>query len=128
MKRDQLALTVLARAGFTDLGTVRDQLGEVEELTGLASHDLLDSFSRAADPDGALRALLALLRQSAEPVSTLLRDPSAAQRLLKLLGASAGLAEFFLRQPSELSALARPVAALPSALELATICSIPSAR
>jgi [glutamine synthetase] adenylyltransferase / [glutamine synthetase]-adenylyl-L-tyrosine phosphorylase len=118
MKRDQLALTVLARAGFSDLGTVRDQLDEVEERTELPSDVMLESFSRAADPDGALRALVALLRQSAEPVLALIRNPASAERLLRLLGASAGLAEFFLRQPLQLDALAHSIPALPSAQEL----------
>ncbi|MCU1576129.1 MAG: bifunctional glutamine-synthetase adenylyltransferase/deadenyltransferase [Leifsonia sp.] len=116
--RDQISLTALARAGFSALGTVQERLDEFQALTLIAPSDALERFAVTADPDAALRAVLALLRQSPASVLPLLRTAPDAERLLKVLGASEGLAEFFLRQPGELSALARPIAALPTASEV----------
>src|SRR5680860_445978 len=106
MTRDSLTLTELARVGFVDLGEVRLRLTEVSQLDGPDSRDLLPLLSRAADPDAALGALVDLLRQGSAEIFAILSDPDAAQRLIRVLGASSGLAEFFLRHPDELPVLA----------------------
>ncbi|GAB3126096.1 bifunctional [glutamine synthetase] adenylyltransferase/[glutamine synthetase]-adenylyl-L-tyrosine phosphorylase [Glaciibacter psychrotolerans] len=46
-----------------------------------------------------------------------MRSPSSAQRLLLVLGASSGIAEFFLRHPDELAVLARACTHIPDAAE-----------
>jgi glutamate-ammonia-ligase adenylyltransferase len=116
--REQLSLTALARAGFVGLSSVRGQLQELAELTGFEVDDLLPALSAAADPDNALALALRLLRHA--PVQTARYVPSRndARRVLRVIGASEGAAEFFLRRPIELSALDYPVAALPTADEL----------
>jgi glutamate-ammonia-ligase adenylyltransferase len=116
--REQLSLTTLARAGFVGLSSVRGQLDELVELTGFAVDDLLSALSAAADPDTALALALQLLRHA--PVQTARYVPSRndARRVLRVIGASEGAAEFFLRQPAELSALDYPISALPTADEL----------
>lgn len=118
MTREQLSLTALARAGFVGLSSVRGQLQELAELTGFEVDDLLPALSAAADPDNALALALRLLRHA--PVQTARYVPSRndARRVLRVIGASEGAAEFFLRRPIELSALDYPVAALPTADEL----------
>ncbi|WP_348788018.1 bifunctional [glutamine synthetase] adenylyltransferase/[glutamine synthetase]-adenylyl-L-tyrosine phosphorylase [Leifsonia sp. NPDC080035] len=118
MTREQLSLTALARAGFVGLSSVRTELVELSELTGFPIDDLLPAFSAAADPDNALQLALRLLRHA--PVQTARYVPSRndARRLLRVVGASEGVAEFFLRQPAELAALDFPVTALPGAGEL----------
>lgn len=113
MSRDQTSLTLLARVGFSDLTAVRAGLEELSELSGADASLLLPSFASVADPDAALAALIALLRDHPEALAPFLADSDAAGRLLRVLGASAGLADFFLRRPEELSALADPVPALP---------------
>src|ERR1700729_66376 len=117
MPRDQLSLTALARAGFSDLGSVRERLDELTDRAGITAEDALGYFSFAADPDEALRAALALLRQAPDSVLPLLRDQETTKRLLRVLGASQGLAEFFMRQPAELAVLNEPVTVLPTAEE-----------
>jgi glutamate-ammonia-ligase adenylyltransferase len=116
--REQLSLTALARAGFVGLSSVRGQLQELVELTGFEVDDLLPALSAAADPDNALALALRLLRHA--PVQTARYVPSRndARRVLRVIGASEGAAEFFLRQPAELSALDSPVSVLPTADEL----------
>jgi glutamate-ammonia-ligase adenylyltransferase len=99
MARSQRTLTELARLGFAELGGTSELLG-VLDAPGLVPH-----FAGAADPDQALRLLMRLREQSADEVARLLRDEDAAGRLIRLLGASAGLGEFFERHPSQLSAL-----------------------
>ncbi|MGH1527210.1 bifunctional [glutamine synthetase] adenylyltransferase/[glutamine synthetase]-adenylyl-L-tyrosine phosphorylase [Leifsonia sp. L25] len=118
MTREQLSLTTLARAGFVGLSSVRGELDELVELTGFDVDELLPALSAAADPDTALALALRLLRHA--PVQTARYVPSRndARRVFRVIGASEGAAEFFLRQPAELSALDYPVTALPTAAEL----------
>jgi len=118
MTRESLTLTELARLGFVDLGEVRLRLTEVTELGGPDGRELLPLLSRAADPDAALGALVDLLRQGSAEIFAILSDTDAAQRLIRVLGASSGLAEFFLRHPDELPVLAAPLLALPTVDEL----------
>jgi glutamate-ammonia-ligase adenylyltransferase len=109
--RVQTTLTELAKLGFTELGTSRDLLVDFPD-------ELVSQFATAADADQAL-ALLGELREHApRQLSTLLESPDASGRLVRILGASRGLGEFFLRRPSELDALAEPLAALPGPDEL----------
>ena len=118
MAREQSILTDLARIGFTELDPAVVLLAELDELlagkiggveSGIVSTvQLLPLFAHAADADGALRFLTMLARQSPAETVALLSDVSAADRLVRVLGASAGLADFLLRHPEELSVLALP--------------------
>jgi len=117
--RDALPLTTLARAGFVELGEARARLDELQTLSsgGSASadpNDMLAILSRCADPDAALNRLLQLLRQAPDAVLPLLDNSDAAGRLLRVLGASGGLCEFFLRQPDQLGVFAQPMTELPT--------------
>ena len=118
MPREQLPLTTLARAGFVGLSSVRAQLEALADESGLSVDDALPAFAGAADPDTALESLLRLVRRAPERVRLFLAAPDRASRLLRVIGASEGAAEFFLRQPPELDALSAPISALPSAAEL----------
>ena len=118
MAREQLTLTDLARVGFVELGEVRFRLEEVGDLGGPEPAVLLPLLGRTASPDGALAALVSLLRQAPNEVRALLRHPDRTQRLLRVVGASSGLTEFFLRHPEELTVLAKPLSALPGLPEL----------
>ncbi|TBN56856.1 bifunctional [glutamine synthetase] adenylyltransferase/[glutamine synthetase]-adenylyl-L-tyrosine phosphorylase [Glaciihabitans arcticus] len=103
MKRTQTTLTDLARLGFAELGEAGERLASVDA-------SLVPHFANAADPDQAL-LLLGQLRESAPTdLDALLRDDAAAARLVRVLGASLGLGEFFLRRPAELAALATDLA------------------
>lgn len=113
MTRNQTTLTELARLGFAELGSTSALLSE------LGAPELVPSFASAADPDQALKCLVGLKEQSPIEVATLLADPDAAARLLRVLGASTGLAQFFERRPRELSALAHPLPAPRPATEYA---------
>ena len=110
MAREQSTLTDLARLGFAELDPTVVLLGELDELLAGAvpSGELLPLFAHAADPDSALRFLTALVRHSPTETVVLLADPSSADRLVRVLGASSGLADFLLRHPEELSVLAMP--------------------
>ncbi|TFD82816.1 bifunctional [glutamine synthetase] adenylyltransferase/[glutamine synthetase]-adenylyl-L-tyrosine phosphorylase [Cryobacterium fucosi] len=114
MKPDPLTLTDLARVGFVELGEVGARLEEVTELGGPEPSVLLPLLALAASPDGALTGLLALLRQAPTQLRALLAHPGAPLRLLRVLGASSGLAEFFLQHPEELGVLAEARADLPA--------------
>ena len=127
MRRNQLSLTDLARAGFSDLERSLEFLREGEILSGYASQDLLGGLSASADPDAAVEGLVLLLRIAPEFVEPFivversrttppgLGEPSPFERLMVVFGASTGLREFFMRNPSTLEALVSPPIDLPSA-------------
>lgn len=99
MTRTTTTLTELARLGFADLSAAREALAHVPD-------DLVTVFALAADPDQALRLLVELRASAPEAVESLLSDEGATARLIRVLGASAGLATFLERHPERLSALA----------------------
>ncbi|WBU38474.1 bifunctional [glutamine synthetase] adenylyltransferase/[glutamine synthetase]-adenylyl-L-tyrosine phosphorylase [Homoserinibacter sp. YIM 151385] len=104
MSRSSSTLTELARLGFSDLERASARLAEAPE--GIAPR-----FAAAADPDQALRLLLRLLEHAeAGPVTRrLLDDERTGDRLIRILGASEGLADFLLRRPGALDALEAPL-------------------
>ena len=111
--RHQTTLTDLARLGFADLETSRQRLADFDDL----SIAVTPLFAHAADPDQALIALSRLREQSPEQLAPVVADDAATARLVRVLGASAGLGDFLLRRPAELDALLQP---LPKPLDAAT--------
>jgi len=108
MAREQSILTDLARLGFAELDPTVVLLAELDVLLAgiVSSSEILPVFAHAADPDQALRALAALVRQSPTETIALVTDVSSLDRLVRVLGASRGLGEFLLRHPEELFVLA----------------------
>ena len=117
MARELSILTDLARLGFAELDPTVALLAELDGLLGdtASSGGLLPLFAHAADADSALRLLTGLVRQSPAETVALLADASGADRLIRVLGASSGLAEFLLRHPEELFVLGVPFTRPPSA-------------
>ncbi|WP_022884012.1 bifunctional [glutamine synthetase] adenylyltransferase/[glutamine synthetase]-adenylyl-L-tyrosine phosphorylase [Glaciibacter superstes] len=118
MARQQLTLTELARTGFVRLDDARPRLEEVASLGGPESAELLPLLGQAASPDDALGALVSLLRDAPDEALAALTVKETALRLVRVLGASTGLAEFFQRHPEQLDALAEAITRLPDAAEL----------
>ncbi|TFD33265.1 bifunctional [glutamine synthetase] adenylyltransferase/[glutamine synthetase]-adenylyl-L-tyrosine phosphorylase [Cryobacterium cryoconiti] len=118
MAREQLTLTELARVGFVELREVRIRLEEVVDLGGPEPGILLPLLAKTANPDAALAALVSLLRQAPRELRALLGQPDPTQRLLRVVGASSGLTEFFLRHPEELTVFAKRRTILPDLAEL----------
>ncbi|MGV9193093.1 bifunctional [glutamine synthetase] adenylyltransferase/[glutamine synthetase]-adenylyl-L-tyrosine phosphorylase [Microbacterium sp. MC2] len=110
------ALTALARAGFSDLTAADVCLTELAQLVGLPREDIVAEAGGAADPDGAVAALVRIARRNADAVTAALRTSAAP--LWLLLGASEGFADFYLRHPGELADLHRDHTSLPTAAEL----------
>lgn len=111
-----VGLTGLARAGFDDLSRADEHLVELAELTGASRDDLVTAAEAAADPDGALSALLSIARRDRDGVRAALQRRPAA--VWSLLGASPGFAEFYLRHPSELADLTEADDGLPARDEM----------
>jgi glutamate-ammonia-ligase adenylyltransferase len=111
MARNQTTLTELARLGFTELTSTR---GLLEPFPA----ELVSHFASAADPDQALRALIRLSESAPDETRVALASEARAARLIRVLGASEGLGDFFQRHPAEIAALAEPLVALPTADEL----------
>jgi glutamate-ammonia-ligase adenylyltransferase len=109
MSRPQTTLTELAKLGFAELTEARQRLAllDIPDVIGL--------FAHAADPDQALRQLADLLAHAPGETRAVLMVPDAAARLVRVLGASSGLAEFFLRRPQELACLLEPLTEPPLA-------------
>jgi len=117
--RGALTLTTLARAGFMELGQTRDRLGELHEFVDAPAESWLPVFSACADPDAALVRLLRLLRHAPDDVRPVLAEADSRLQLIRVLGASDGLSEFFLRHSDQLEVFMTPVGLLPSAAVLA---------
>ncbi|CAN5577329.1 bifunctional [glutamine synthetase] adenylyltransferase/[glutamine synthetase]-adenylyl-L-tyrosine phosphorylase [soil metagenome] len=111
MPRAQTTLTELARLGFAELGGTSARLGELD------APDLVPYFASAADPDQALRQLMALRENAPIEMAGLLSDQDAAGRLIRVLGASSGLGDFLARHPAQLDALTAPLSAPPTPSE-----------
>ncbi|MBC7518722.1 MAG: bifunctional [glutamine synthetase] adenylyltransferase/[glutamine synthetase]-adenylyl-L-tyrosine phosphorylase [Microbacteriaceae bacterium] len=115
MARNENGLTELARLGFADLDAAGELLAEVGARHQVT--EILHFFAAAADPDLALRQFHRLWISSPIEVKMLVSDAAAAGRLIQVLGASTGLAEFLLRCPEELHALAEALEEPLSALD-----------
>jgi len=102
MTRATTTLTELARLGFADLDAAGAGLSAVPR-------DRVELFALVADPDQALRLLRGLIDSAPDAVAPLLADETAALRLLRVLGASSGLADFLAHHPEQLSVLRTPL-------------------
>ncbi|ROQ06656.1 glutamate-ammonia-ligase adenylyltransferase [Rathayibacter sp. PhB93] len=111
-------LSEVARLGFAALGETGARLAEAEELAGRSLESVVPAFATVADPDAALGALLDLLRSHRGRMDAVLADDAAITRLLLVLGASSGLADFLQRRPDELIGFLDPVRVLPGRGEL----------
>lgn len=122
MPRSATALTDLARYGFADLRASRDLLDDLIEQEPLVG-TYLPALSQSADPDRALTRLARLLERAPEAVGRLLgsmtlpsptkTDERPGDRLMLVLGASEGLAEFLVRRPEALDVFRRKVWTVP---------------
>jgi [glutamine synthetase] adenylyltransferase / [glutamine synthetase]-adenylyl-L-tyrosine phosphorylase len=112
MTRTTTTLTELARLGFADLSAAREALAEVPE-------ELVPVFAVAADPDQAVRLLVSLRASAPKPTAAVLKDAGATERLIRVLGASSGLATFLERHPERLDAVSAQLDAPAGAEEVA---------
>ncbi|WP_374946616.1 bifunctional [glutamine synthetase] adenylyltransferase/[glutamine synthetase]-adenylyl-L-tyrosine phosphorylase [Agreia sp.] len=115
--RETRSLSYLARLGFADLEWADEQLRVVASLANLEVDDLISAIPSSADPDQALRLLTLLLRRAPEQVVPVLAEERYRVRLVRVLGASKGLGDFFVRHPLELGNLVEAQLRLPTADE-----------
>jgi len=109
-------LTGLARDGFGELGDADALLTELSSTLDMERDEILRGASGAADPDSALAALVRIARRDPGAVAAALRR--VATSVWRLLGASTGFADFYLRHPKELDHLEGPGKPLPTSEEL----------
>ncbi|MGO1837972.1 MAG: bifunctional [glutamine synthetase] adenylyltransferase/[glutamine synthetase]-adenylyl-L-tyrosine phosphorylase, partial [Candidatus Microbacterium stercoravium] len=95
----------LAGAGFTDIEAATAALDELQDVTGIDRDGLISGGARSADPDAAVRAVLDAARRDPDPVRRVLSDARGSRLLWRIVGASAGFGEFFLRCPAALDDL-----------------------
>lgn len=107
--------TVLARDGFGEIGDALEVLTELSDALGMDRTDILRGAGGAADPDEALDAFARVARRDAPAVAAALRRVGPV--LWRLVGASTGFGDFFLRHPEELAHVEEP-AVLPTEDEL----------
>lgn len=114
MPRD-LGLQAFAAAGFARLSQAEARLTALADRAGREAAGLLAAFQVAADPDAALVWTLRLAERAPQMIARILGTPAAAARLIRLAGASDGLAEFLFRHVDECALLERvPVLAAPA--------------
>src|SRR5690606_4833188 len=119
MARSESALSrsALARLGFADLTSGAAAVEELSDLVGVDGALLLNGAA-AADPDTAAEGMLRVARREATTLRQLLGDPETRSIVWRVFGASAGLADFFLRHPDQLSVLSDVGPLVPSAVTL----------
>lgn len=117
---DSVSLSALARLGFTELSAAAQSLAELSELTGVDRGVLLDGAAGGADPDAAIAGMLRIARRDSEAISPLLRVDETRVRVWRVLGASIGLGDFFLRHPEALDVLSEPTVGVPDSEQLRT--------
>ncbi|GAA3585411.1 bifunctional [glutamine synthetase] adenylyltransferase/[glutamine synthetase]-adenylyl-L-tyrosine phosphorylase [Klugiella xanthotipulae] len=114
------SLTELARAGFSELTRSRDDLAALDAAQLWPRADWLEFFSASADPDSSLRCVRDLLERAPEEAAAVIL--AVPQRLVRLLGASQALGDFFVRNPRELEWLTDPdVSPLPGSDYIASL-------
>jgi glutamate-ammonia-ligase adenylyltransferase len=105
----------LARLGFADLSGTLERIAALEARPAsdpqVPIADAESVWAATADPDGALLALERLVESAPDQLRPVLADPASTGRLVRLLGASVGLADFLQRRPEELALLLEPVTA-----------------
>lgn len=112
------SLTQLARLGFSRFDEAEDQLAELGGLVGLDREILIADAVNAADPDEALAGLVRIARRRDQAVRDVLQDARGREVAWRLLGASRGFADFYLRRPERLAGLPEAGRRLPSAGDL----------
>lgn len=122
MPRSATALSDLARLGFADLRASRDALDELIDREPLVE-SYLPAISGSADPDQALARLGRLIERAPDETREFLgaeslpsptrSDERPGDRLMLVLGASEGLADFLVRRPASLRALLAKVWTVP---------------
>ena len=100
-----LALTDLAKAGFSDLRVGRESVEKLSAITGCDASVVLSVLSVAAEPDPAAVALEAIFAKAPELASRCNADVPWFESLVRVIGASRGLAEFLSRHPARLASL-----------------------
>jgi [glutamine synthetase] adenylyltransferase / [glutamine synthetase]-adenylyl-L-tyrosine phosphorylase len=116
MTRPTSPVARLARYGFADAARARDLLGPnglgIWEEDADRAEPLLDSFTRAADPDLALRqlerAVEADRRGDGDLLDSVRSNATLRDRLIGVLGASATLGDYLVANPGEWRALTEP--------------------
>ncbi|WP_029746540.1 bifunctional [glutamine synthetase] adenylyltransferase/[glutamine synthetase]-adenylyl-L-tyrosine phosphorylase [Leucobacter chironomi] len=96
-----LRLAEVARAGFRELSSSRDELQALAEALDVPVGELLQAFARAADPDAALIRIRHLA--DAHPEHARALGAPLLHRLCLLVGASPALGDFFARRPERLA-------------------------
>jgi len=101
--------TGLIRLGFSQIDEALALLDELVTLTGAERAELVDASiaeaGDAADPNQALRALVQIARADGGLVAETLANERGRRAVWRLLGASHGFGDFFLRRPTSLRVL-----------------------
>jgi glutamate-ammonia-ligase adenylyltransferase len=132
MTRPTSPVARLARYGFADAARARDLLGPsglgVWEEDTDGDGPLLDAFTRAADPDLALRQLERAVEadrrsgpEAGDLLGTVLSDAALRDRLIGVLGASATLGDYLAANPGEWRALTEPADGLGEVPDVAAL-------
>lgn len=117
---DALALTDLAKAGFTDLRGGRIAVEGLSGITGCESAVILSVLAVAAEPDHAAQALGDIFGNAPELASQCGADIPWLESVVRVIGASRGLAEFLTRYPERITQLRARPADIASAADMNT--------
>ena len=95
-------LSELAGYGLINLDQAQQKLSSLASVLGMEQSELLSFVGGTQDPDQCLELITRLARDHKAKLELLTADEKAFGRLCKVLGASAGLFDFLIREPQSL--------------------------
>ena len=110
--------TSLVRFGFVRVDEAEALIAELAAEVGGDRAELLEGAARAADPDEALACLTRIARRSPEAARAVLSDEHGREVAWRLLGASRGFGDFYLRRSALIAELREMGDRLPDASEM----------
>lgn len=111
------SLSEIAKLGFESLATAKTDLEALAAIANKNHAGLKEIFGLAGSPDRALSSLIRLIEVAPKATNKTLDSSLGSERLIRLLGASDSIAEFFLRQPTALGFLSRKLASEPITIQ-----------
>ena len=115
------SLSEIAKLGFESLADAKSGLGELASKLGVPEDSIGELFSLAGSPDRALANVMRIAEQAPTELKALLKKAGGFDRLVRLVGSSDAVADYFCRLPIAMDFLSKnPPPTVPNIEPLST--------
>ena len=101
------SLSEIAKLGFESLADAKSGLGELASKLGVPEDPIGELFSLAGSPDRALANVMRIVEQAPTGLKALLKKAGGFDRLVRLVGSSDAIADYFCRLPIAMEFLSK---------------------